>query len=213
MWEEHTCVASHTPNHTEPTFIILSLIPLHVDLYIELVISSTPNFFVIQVVTFYSLTSKTSKEIWAYQLSRIRTWPSISQIEGTLHPEACWRWLQPSTERRKVHAKSETKREGNVLPLHPQKMGRLVYKLDMMATALILWQNVAYWFICLTFFKRLRGLHVNVNMYRRRGSSNWTENILDRNILCIISKRNYLIIAKKGKGEFLNERFQQDISV
>ncbi len=154
----HRCVASHTPNHTEPTFIILSLIPLHVDLYIELVISSTPNFFVIQVVTFYSITSKTSKEIRAYQLSRIRTWPSISQIEGTLHPEACWRWLQPSTERRKVHAKSETKREGNVLPLHPQKMGRLVYKLDMMATALILWQNVAYWFICLTFFKRLRGL-------------------------------------------------------
>ncbi len=154
----HQCVASHTPNHKEPTFTILTLIPLHVDLYIELVISSAPKKIVIQEVTFSSLTSKTSKEIRAYQLSWIRTWPSISRIEGTLHPEACWRWLLPSRERRKVHAESETKREGNVLPLHPQKMGRLVYKLDMLAMALILCQNVAYWFIFLTFFKRLREL-------------------------------------------------------
>lgn len=150
------CVASHTSNHIGPIFTILFLIPLDADLYIELVISSTLNFFVIQVVTVSSLISKTSKEIKAYQLSWIRTWPSIHlPYEGALHPEACWRWLQPSKERRKVHAESETKREGNVLPLHPQKMGRLVYKLDMLAMVLILHQNVAYWFICLTFFKRL----------------------------------------------------------
>lgn len=41
---------------------------LYVDIYMELVISSTPNFFVIWEVMFSSLTFKTSKQIRAYQL-------------------------------------------------------------------------------------------------------------------------------------------------
>ncbi len=207
----HQCVASHTPNHKEPTFTILTLItPTCGSLY------RTSHFKCSKKNCdsrghVSSLTSKTSKEIRAYQLSWIRTWPSISRIEGTLHPEACWRWLLPSRERRKVHAESETKREGNVLPLHPQKMGRLVYKLDMLAMALILCQNVAYWFIFLTFSNGSVNFHVNVNMYRGRGSGNWTANILDRNILRHHQQKELSAHHQKGEA-FLYERFQQDIS-
>lgn len=80
--------------------------------------------------------------------------------------------LQGKGERRKVHAESETKREGDVLPLHPQTTGRFVYKLDMLATAIILCQNVARWFICRTFFKWLPELPCERKHVQGRGSGN-----------------------------------------